>query len=86
MEHSLNARLITPVDPNSTELEVLTPNHFLLGEHSVNFPLTLDESFDHRKRYVRAQAHVNAIWQRWPKEYVPSLNKSSKWHAESKRD
>ena len=73
-------RLLIPIQLN--ELETSTPSRFLLGEYSVSFPsLTFDESLDHRKRYVRAQAYANAVWQRWLKEYVPSLNKRSKWHA-----
>ena len=84
MKQSLNACPISPVGPDSTELEALTPNHFILVEHSVSFPsLTLDESFDHRKRYARAQAYEYAIWQRWQKKYVSSLNK---WLANLNRD
>ena len=76
VEQSLNACPILPVGPNLTELEALTPNHFLLGEHSVSFPSqTLDVSFDHRTRYVRAQAYAKAFWQRWLKKFVPSINK-----------
>ena len=45
------------IGPNSSELKALAPNQFLFDENSASFPLlTLDESFDHRKRYVRAQA------------------------------
>ena len=40
VEQSLNARPISPVGSDSTELEALTPNLFLLGEHSVSFPST----------------------------------------------
>ena len=54
VDHLLNARPLTPVSPDSTELKALTPNLFLLGEHFVSFlSLTLDDSY--RKRYVRAQ-------------------------------
>ena len=35
---------------------------------------------------MRAQAYAKAIWQRLLKEYVPSLNKRSKWYADSNRD
>ena len=84
VKQPLNACPITPTGPDSTEWEVLTPNLFILGENSVSFPsLTLDESFGHRKRYVRTQAYAYDIWQRWLKEYVSSLNK---WHADSNID
>ena len=76
-----------PVGPDTTELEALTPNHFILKEHSVSCPsLALDESFDHRKRYLRAQAYAKAIRRRWLKEYASSLNKRLKWHADSNSD
>ena len=39
VEQSINIRPIPPVDPDSTELEAVKPNHFLLGEHYVSFPL-----------------------------------------------
>ena len=41
---------------------------------------------DHRKRYVCAQAYSDAIWERWLREYVPSLNRHSKWSAPPERD
>ena len=39
------------------------------------------EEFDHRKRYARTQSYGNAIWARWLKEYVPALNRRSKWQT-----
>ena len=67
-----------------TGLEALTPNHFLLGQHATSFPSLLPgEHFDHKKRYVRAQSYANAIWSRWYREHVPSLNKRVKWHTHS---
>ena len=61
MEQSPNACSITPVGPDLTKLEALSPNRFILDEHSVSFSsLTLDESFDHRKRYDRALAYAIA--------------------------
>ena len=82
VEGSLNARPLTPVSDDPDSLEDLTPNHFLLGQHSLKFPsLRSSENYSHSKRYARAQSYANAIWQRWLSEYVPSLNKRVKWHA-----
>ena len=84
VEQALNSRPITPVSTDSRELEALTPNHFLLGQNATSFPSLLPgEHFDHKKRYVRAQSYANAIWSRWFREYVPSLNKRVKWHTHS---
>ena len=84
MEQSLNARPITAVSSNPNELYALTPNHCLLGQRCSSISsLETANDFDHRKRHMRAQAYANAIWSRWLKEYVPSLNRRSKWQTPS---
>ena len=79
VEQCLNACPITPVSPEVTDLDALTPNHFLLGTASSTLPSHFHPGIDHRKRYVRAQAYSDAIWNSWLKEYVPNLNCRSKW-------
>ena len=55
------------------------------SEHSAGIPYVVgNNEFDHRKRYARAQSrsrYANAIWSRWIKEYVPTLNGRSKWQT-----
>ena len=82
VEHALNSRPLTPVSADPADLGALTPNHFLLGNQarSLLSIIGVDE-FDHRKRYARAQSYANAIWSRWIKEYVPALNRRSKWQT-----
>ena len=63
---------------------MLTPNHFCLGRNGTSFPsLSFQEHFDHRKQYIRVQSYANTIWSRWLRDYVPALNKRSKWHSDS---
>ena len=82
VEGSLNAHPLTPVSDDPDSLEALTPNHFILGQHSLTIPsLRSSENHSHSKCYARAQSYANAIWQRWLSEYVPTLNKRVKWHA-----
>ena len=38
VEQSLNASPITAVSSNPPDLEALTPDHFILGQHAANFP------------------------------------------------
>ena len=84
VEQALNSRPITPVSADSHELEALTPNQFLLGQNTTSFPSLLPgEHFDHKKSYVRAQSYAHAIWSRWLREFVPSLNKRIKWYNHS---
>ena len=62
VEQSHNARLITVVSSNPLDLDALTPNHFILGQHAASFPsLSFEENFDHKKRFARAQSYANAI-------------------------
>ena len=50
VEQCLNARPITPVSPEATDLDALTPNHFLLGTASSTLPSHFRPEIDHRKR------------------------------------
>ena len=86
VEQSLNDRPLVPASADLADLEALTPNHFLLGAPSSSLPSHFNADFDHRKRYARAQAYSEAIWNRWLKEYVPSLNRRTKWSSDSKHD
>ena len=85
VEQSLNARPLVPASPDATDLDALTPNHFLLGTAGSVLPSHQCAEIDHRKRYVRAQAYSDAIWNRWLKEYVPPLNRRSKWSSQPGR-
>ena len=87
VEHALNSRPLTPVSADPSDLGALTPNHFLLGNQARSLPSIIGvDEFDHRKRYARAQSYANAIWSRWIKEYVPALNRRSKWQTPAELD
>ena len=80
VEHAPNTRPLTPVSADPSDLGALTPNHFLLVNQALSLPSIIGvDEFDHRKRYARAQSYASAIWSRWIKEYVPALNRRSKW-------
>ena len=82
VENDLNSRLLTPVSADSCNLNAVTPNNFILGEFSTGIPSLFGKNeLNHRKRYARAQLYANAIWSRWIKECVPTLNRRSKWQT-----
>ena len=82
VEHALNSRPLTPVSADPSDLGVITPNQFLLGNQATGIPSIVGvDEFDHRKRYARAQSCANAIWARWLREYVPALNRRTKWQT-----
>ena len=86
VEQSLNARPLVPASADATDLDALTPNHFLHGTSSSVLPSHQQADIDHRKRYARAQAYSDTIWNRWLREYVPTLNRQSKWSSHPNRD
>ena len=87
VEQFLNARPLVPASSDVTDLEALTPNHFLLGEvtslPSFESSKGLDRH-DHRRRYKQAIAYADLIWQRWLLEYIPTLNTRRKWNSPSR--
>ena len=85
VEQTLNARPLTPVSSDVNDLEALTPNHFLLGNRNVCLPYlpSAEEFVDHRKLFRQTQAYANLIWDRFRKEYLPTLNNRQKWRSTS---
>ena len=82
VEHALNSRSLMPVSADPSDLGAITHNHFLLGNQATGTPSIVGvDKFDHRKRYACAHSYANAIWARWLKEYVPALNRRSKWQT-----
>ena len=82
VEYALNSRPLTPVSVDPSDLCAITPNHFLLGNQATGIPSIVGvDEFDHRKRYARAQSYANEIRSRWLKEYVPALNRRSRWQT-----
>ena len=86
-EGFINSRPLTYMPQGSADFEAITPNHFLLGNSSgAQDPLRapVDMAAALRSSYQRSQFLSDAVWNRWLKEYFPTLNKRSKWFAESK--
>ena len=84
---TVNARPLTPVSSDATDLEAITPNHFLLGNKNLCLPyLSSAEQFvDHRKLFRQTQAYADLIWDRFRKEYLPTLNSRKKWQTTTDR-
>ena len=82
VEQTLNARPLTPVSSDVNDLEALIANQFLLGNRNVCLPyLPCAEFFDHRKLFRQTQAYANLLWDRFRKEYLPTLNNMQKWRS-----
>ena len=83
-EGLLNSRPITYQSANPMDDVPLTPNHFLFGQVGGQFaPESVDTSpYDLKKRWRRIQELVRHFWHRWLREWLPSLNRRTKWKTE----
>ncbi|XP_062542310.1 uncharacterized protein LOC134210279 [Armigeres subalbatus] len=86
VEDMVNTRPLTYASQDADD-EAITPNHFLRGsvadadakiEHTVNIAEALRDS------YKRSQLLANQMWERWLKEYLPTINRRTKWFEEKK--
>ena len=85
VEAALNSRPLCPLSTDPTELEVLTPGHFLVGEALVAVPepdLT-QLRVNRLSRWQRSQQVFQHFWNRWSKEYLHSLQERHKWKRTS---
>ena len=81
VEALINGRPLTANSDDIQDLEALTPNHFLFGRPDATVPVVRSEDLkiSLRKRWRQTQQLSEQFWNRWQKEYLPSLTKRSKW-------
>ena len=80
VEPILNSRPLVSVtfDPGD---ELLTPNHLLLLQGSVNLPPGLFNKRDSyaRRRWAQTQYLANEFWRCWVREFLPNITYRQKW-------
>ena len=82
VEGLINGRPLTHVSIDPTDMEPLTPNHFLIGRANPGFhppDLTGSDDVHPRDRFRAAQDLATHFWNRWMKEYLPRLIERRKW-------
>ena len=80
VEKILNDRPITSVSSDPQDLEALAPNHVLLLRRNPSSPPDVFEESDKFKaRLKHVHLLANEFWQRWTKEYLPTLHERQKW-------
>ncbi|XP_070526495.1 uncharacterized protein [Cardiocondyla obscurior] len=86
VESCLNSRPLTALSDDFKDFEALTPGHFLIGEALNSIPETsLAKLPDNRlSRWQLIQKIKDHFWERWSKEYLPSLNIRQKWPNKGK--
>ena len=85
VESMINGRPLTKVSDDPTDPAALTPNHLLLLRGNPNFSLGVAKPDDmYRGRWRHIQSLASRFWVRWTKEYLPQLQKRSKWLMKSR--
>ena len=81
VESVLNSRPITYCSGDVRDPEPLTPRHFLLGYPEAVLPPGSfdDETLLSKKRWRHTQVLADHFWQRWRREYLPTLIRREKW-------
>ena len=82
-ESIVNSRPLTKVSEDVNDMSALTPNHLLLlREGPKLIPGTYRKEDMYRKRWRFIQHLADQFWRRWIKEYVPTLQRRTKWMDE----
>ena len=87
IEACLNSRPLTPLpDASDSDLEILTPGHFIIGRPIEAIPdsAAADQPVSSLRRWNLCQALVKHFWQRWSSEYLVTLQKFTKWRRPSR--
>ena len=86
VENIINSRPLTFVSIEDIDDEALTPNHFLIGSSSGLKPVGISSPQDLllRKQWRVSQHLINMFWQRWIKEYLPTITRRTKWFTNVK--
>ncbi|XP_014209986.1 uncharacterized protein LOC106640447 [Copidosoma floridanum] len=81
IEMVLNGRLLTPLSGDPSDLEVLTPGHFLVGAplDSIIQPGPPTENLDALSHWDLVRAIRAQFWSRWSRKYLNTLQQRPKW-------
>ena len=85
-EALINSRPLTYQTANPSDESPLTPNHFLIGQVGGAFaPESVDEeAVNPRRRWRRVEELIKHFWGRWLREWIPGLNRRTKWPIRQK--
>ena len=79
VEAVLNNRPLTSIS-DVTDLEPLTPNHFLIGRGNPNFRFNTSNEVDInlRKQWKSVQAATSMFWKQWVQRIFTFINTTTK--------
>ena len=86
IEAILNSRPLLPLKDDVSDVDFLTPAHFLIQRPSflVPEPDLRNEKIPIEKRWELLSQSVQHFWDRWSKEYLTSLQVRQKWNEQQR--
>lgn len=84
VECCLNSRPLYPMSSDPTDLNVLTPSHFLIGSAFNTIPerSLLNSNPSSITRWQMVQRMLQRFWAQWSAEYLHTLQQRKKWDQE----
>ncbi|XP_011687442.1 PREDICTED: uncharacterized protein LOC105449756 [Wasmannia auropunctata] len=81
IEACLNSRPLTPISNDPTDLQALTPGHFIIGEALNAIPERdlIEVPVNRLTRYQLIIQMKRSFWSRWSQEYISQLQQRFKW-------
>ncbi|KAG8235486.1 hypothetical protein J437_LFUL015489 [Ladona fulva] len=83
MEAVLNSPPFVPLSVDPSEINCLTPGHFLIGQQILDLPdadpRSQDSAASFSARWKLFEQIKNNFWRRWLNEYLHTLQQRAKW-------
>lgn len=81
IEGIMNSRPLCPMSNDPTDLDYLTPGHFLIGTNLTAYPekSILDQKENRLSVWQRCTQMQQQFWRRWSVEYLNRLQNKPKW-------
>lgn len=86
IEACLNSRPLAALSDDPTNLTVITPGHFLIGEELIGIQdnREIPEKTYWHNRWEHLQFMVQHFWKRWKTDYLMQLVNRVKWNKQSR--
>ena len=81
IEACLNSRPLTALTDDPSDLDFLSPSHFLIQRSSFIVPegYVINDNVPAGKRWLLISQLAQHFWQRWSTDYLTSLQSRQKW-------
>lgn len=81
----LNSRPLTHIPVEPEDVDIITPNHFLLGGmNAATTPAPLNDESLHTRRQWRICVELSRrFWNQWIRDYLPELTRRSRHYPET---